>query len=122
MGEPGTKEILSLEELEAAGSFRTGRKHIVSILVENKSGVLTRIAGLFARRGALRSWISSASGDVFCARNLRSAASMNRSFGLEPSAHPLSNLHHNSLMVRIARIIVLVDGPGFSPSCGSHDR
>ena len=51
MGEPGTKELLSLEELEAAGSFRSGRKHIVSILVENKPGVLTRIAGLFARRG-----------------------------------------------------------------------
>jgi acetolactate synthase-1/3 small subunit len=51
MGEPGTKEILSLDELEAAGSFRSGRKHIVSLLVENKPGVLTRITGLFARRG-----------------------------------------------------------------------
>src|SRR6202522_4314095 len=51
MGEPGTKEILSLDELEAAGNLRSGRKHILSILVENKSGVLTRIAGLFARRG-----------------------------------------------------------------------
>jgi len=51
MGEPGTKELLSLDELEAASSFRTGRKHIVSILVENKPGVLTRISGLFARRG-----------------------------------------------------------------------
>ena len=51
MGEPGVKEVLSLEDLEAAGSVRTGRKHILSILVENKPGVLTRIASLFARRG-----------------------------------------------------------------------
>jgi len=51
MGEPATNATLSLEELQAAGNLRTGRKHVLSILVENKSGVLTRIAGLFARRG-----------------------------------------------------------------------
>jgi len=51
MGEPGTKEVLRLEDLEAAGNLHTGRKHVLSVLVENKAGVLTRIAGLFARRG-----------------------------------------------------------------------
>src|SRR5437016_12814662 len=51
MGEPATKEPLSLRELEASANLRTGRKHVLSILVENKAGVLTRIAGLFARRG-----------------------------------------------------------------------
>src|SRR5687767_13284525 len=51
MGEPGTKEVLNLSDLEAAGGIHTGRKHVLSILTENKAGVLTRIAGLFARRG-----------------------------------------------------------------------
>jgi acetolactate synthase I/III small subunit len=51
MGEPATKDTLSLEELQASGNLRSGRKHVLSILVENKSGALSRIAGLFARRG-----------------------------------------------------------------------
>jgi acetolactate synthase I/III small subunit len=51
VGEPGTKEILSLDELEVTGGIHTGRRHILSILVENKPGVLARIAGLFSRRG-----------------------------------------------------------------------
>src|SRR5918997_4086303 len=51
MGEPGTKEVLDLEQLDVSGGIRTGRKHVLSILAENKPGVLARIAGLFARRG-----------------------------------------------------------------------
>src|SRR6266487_1566860 len=51
MGEPGTKEILNLEDLEASGGIHTGRRHVLSILAENKPGVLARTSGLFARRG-----------------------------------------------------------------------
>ena len=43
--------MLHLEDLEVSGGGRTGRKHVLSILAENKPGVLARIAGLFARRG-----------------------------------------------------------------------
>ena len=48
--EAGTPELVKLEDLQVAGAL-TGRKHVLSILVENKPGVLARIAGLFSRRG-----------------------------------------------------------------------
>ena len=51
MGDPGTKELISLEDLQAAANQRTGRKHVLSLVVQNRPGVLVRIAGLFARRG-----------------------------------------------------------------------
>ncbi len=52
MGEdiaPGA--VLDLDDLQLPASRHTGRRHILSILVENKPGVLARIAGLFSRRG-----------------------------------------------------------------------
>ncbi|MGI8597526.1 MAG: ACT domain-containing protein, partial [Thermoleophilaceae bacterium] len=49
--EPAASDLLSLDELEAVSGARTGRRHLLSVLVENKPGVLARIAGLFSRRG-----------------------------------------------------------------------
>src|SRR5690349_21107374 len=51
MGDPGTKaELLDLDDLRASSGL-TGRRHLLSLLVENRPGVLARIAGLFSRRG-----------------------------------------------------------------------
>jgi acetolactate synthase I/III small subunit len=48
--EAGTPELVRLEDLQVTSGL-TGRKHVLSLLVENKPGVLARIAGLFSRRG-----------------------------------------------------------------------
>ncbi|MGH2924971.1 MAG: acetolactate synthase small subunit [Solirubrobacterales bacterium] len=48
--EAGTPDLIKLEDLEASRAL-SGRKHLISLLVENKPGVLARIAGLFSRRG-----------------------------------------------------------------------
>jgi acetolactate synthase-1/3 small subunit len=41
---------LKLEDLEASSGL-TGRKHLLSLMVENRPGVLARVALLFSRRG-----------------------------------------------------------------------
>ena len=50
MAESGTKDVLDLDDLRAESGL-TGRRHLLSLLVENRPGVLARIAGLFSRRG-----------------------------------------------------------------------
>lgn len=49
--EAGTPDLINLDDLDAAAGRLTGRKHLLSLLVENRPGVLARIAGLFSRRG-----------------------------------------------------------------------
>jgi len=50
--EAGTPDLIKLEDLDAAAGRLTGRKHVLSILVENKPGVLARIAGRSAGAGS----------------------------------------------------------------------
>jgi acetolactate synthase-1/3 small subunit len=51
MGEaPAPNEILDLDDLQVSSGL-TGRKHLLSLMVENRPGVRARIAGLFSRRG-----------------------------------------------------------------------
>ena len=48
--EAGTPDLIKLEDRETSRAL-TGRKHILSLTVEYRPGVLARIAGLFSRRG-----------------------------------------------------------------------
>jgi acetolactate synthase-1/3 small subunit len=48
--EAGTPDLIKLEDLQTSSTL-SGRKHILSLTVENRPGVLARIAGLFSRRG-----------------------------------------------------------------------
>lgn len=47
---PASEHSLDLGDLKSSSGL-TGRKHLLSLMVENRPGVLARIALLFARRG-----------------------------------------------------------------------
>src|SRR4029079_8759193 len=49
--EAGTPDLIKLEDLQVERNRLTGRKHLLNLTVENKPGVLARVAGLFSRRG-----------------------------------------------------------------------
>ena len=42
--EAGTPDLIKLEDLDAAAGRLTGRKHVLSIRVENRPGVLAQVA------------------------------------------------------------------------------